>query len=212
MQSKKFIAITAAVAAIAAFAAYAGETGMPAPGEPTLEEVREATLRYADVNVALAEGFIRDPGDHCEVATMMGRPEADGAMGIHYFRPDLLGISAPPNPRVDGNGTHTDFRQPAVLLYEPKEDGSLALIGVENLVFKAAWEAAGHAEPPSFLGIAYDRMEDDPATAIDEAHNFAPHYDRHVWVHLENPNGVFTPFNPMASCAHHTGHGAPATN
>lgn len=194
----------AALAAALAGPAPAAES-LPAPGEATLEEVRDATSRYADINVALAEGFIRDPGDYCEVATMMGRPEAEGAMGIHYFRPDLIGISAPPNPRVDGNGTHTDFRQPAVLLYEPREDGSLTLIRVENLVFKAAWEAAGHSEPPSFHGVAYDSMEDDPATELDEAHGFAPHYDRHVWVHRENPNGAFTPFNPTVSCAHHAG-------
>ena len=39
-------------------------------------------------------------------------------------------------------------------------------------------------------------MKDDPATATDEAHNFAPHFDRHVWVYRENPAGVFEPFNP----------------
>lgn len=177
----------------------------PAPGEPTLDELRAATARFADVEVALAEGYIADPANVCEVATMMGLPAAEGAMGIHYFRPDLLGITAPPNPRVDGNGTHTDFRQPSVLLYEPQADGSLVLVGVENLVFKAAWEAAGNGEPPAFHGVAYDRMEDDPATELDEAHNFAPHYDRHVWVHRDNPNGVFTPFNPAVSCDHHQG-------
>lgn len=210
---KKAIVVTSAAAAIlAAFVAHAGDSGAPAPGEPTLDETREATQRYADVNVALAEGFIRDPGDHCEVATMMGRPEAEGGMGIHYFRPDLLGITAPPNPRVDGNGTHTDFRQPAVLLYEPQADGSLALVGVENLVFKAAWQAAGNTEPPSFHGVPYNTMEDDPATELDEAHNFAPHYDRHVWIHRENPNGVFEPFNPAVSCAHHKGHETHAAN
>jgi len=203
MQMKMPLLATAAM--IAAFAAQAQNDGIPAPGEPTLDEVREATARFTDVEVALAEGYIRDPADTCEVATMMGLPEADGAMGIHYFRPDLLGISAPPNPRVDGNGTHTDFRVPAVLLYEPQEDGSLTLVGVENLVFKAAWEAAGHAEPPSFHGVPFDSMADDPATELDEAHNFAPHYDRHVWLLRDNPNGVFVPFNPNVSCAYHTG-------
>ena len=39
----------------------------------------------------------------------------------------------------------------------------------------------------------------------DEAHNFMPHYDRHVWVHRDNPNGVFAPFNPAVTCAHHEG-------
>ena len=182
--------------------------GSAAAGDPTLDEVRAATERFRDVNVALAEGFIRDPMDSCETALMMGRPAAEGAMGVHYFRPDLLGVSGPPNPRVDGTGTHTDFGNPAILIYEPQADGSMALVAVENLVFIAAWEAAGHTAPPSFHGLAYDRMEDDPATELDEAHMFAPHYDRHVWLYRDNPNGVFAPFNPAVSCAAHTGSSA----
>ena len=106
---------------------------------------------------------------------------------------------------IDGNGTHTDFRQPAILLYEPQADGSLALVGVENLVFAKAWKDAGNAAPPAFHGVAYDTMIDDPATALDEAHNFAPHHDRHVWLYRENPNGVFAPFNPRVTCKHHHG-------
>src|SRR4051794_30922650 len=79
----------------------------PGQDEPSLAEVRNATERFRDVNVALAEGYIRDPFDVCETAEMMGKPAALGAMGIHYSRPDRLGIAAPPNPRVDGIGTHT---------------------------------------------------------------------------------------------------------
>lgn len=30
--------------------------------EPTLDAVRKATLRFRDVKVALAEGYLRDPG------------------------------------------------------------------------------------------------------------------------------------------------------
>jgi hypothetical protein len=43
-------------------------------------------------------------------------------------------------------------------------------------------------------------MSDDPATAVDEAHGFEPHYDRHVWVYRDNPFGVFAQFNPNVSC------------
>ncbi|HSJ05089.1 MAG TPA: hypothetical protein VK936_00215, partial [Longimicrobiales bacterium] len=134
----------------------------------------------------------------------MGLPTEAGAMGIHYFRPDLLQITGT-EPRVDGTGTHTDFLQPAVLLYEPQADGSLELVGVENLVFMAAWEAAGNSGPPAFHGVTWDRMVNDPATELDEAHGFEPHYDRHVWIFRENPNGVFTPFNPAVTCEHHKG-------
>jgi len=174
----------------------------PNPGEPTLEEVREANARFQDVNVALAEGYLRDPMDICETAEMMGFPPEAGAMGVHYFRPDLLGITEV-EPRVNGVGTHTDFLNPAVLLYEPQADGSMELIGVENLVWGQAWAEAGNTEPPSFHGIPYEWMENDPSTELDEGHGFEPHYDRHVWVFRENPSGVFAPFNPAVTCEHH---------
>jgi hypothetical protein len=176
-----------------------------APGEPALAEVRAATERFRDVKVALAEGYMRDPANMCDTAEMMGKPANLGAMGIHYFRPDMLGISAPPNPRVSGTGTHTDFRKPAILIYEPQADGSLELVAVENLVFAKAWKEAGHAAPPAYYGVTYDTMVDDPATSVDEAHNFEPHHDRHVWIYRTNPNGVFAQFNPEVTCKHHRG-------
>lgn len=181
------------------------QTHAPAPGEPTLAEVRSLTERFQDVNVALAEGYIRDPMDLCDTAEMMGAPASLGVMGIHYFRPDMLGVTAPPNPRVTGTGTHTDFRKPSILIYEPQKDGSLQLVAVENLVFQKSWAATGAAKPPSFHGVEWDTMQDDPATAIDEAHMFEPHYDRHVWIYRDNPNGVFAQYNPNVSCEHHTG-------
>jgi hypothetical protein len=173
--------------------------------EPTLEAVRAATVRFKDVNVALKEGYVRDPANMCDAAEMMGMPAKLGVMGIHFFRPDLLGITAPPSPRVNGNGTHTDFLKPAILIYEPEENGSLELVAVENLVFIKSWEAAGNTAPPSFQGVAYNKMADDPKTPIDEAHNFEPHYDRHVWIYRDNPNGVFAQFNPNVTCKYHKG-------
>ena len=204
------IAITAAASAIfhaaplaSTEAARIDASSSPKPGEPTLAEIRRATEKYRDSKVALAEGYIRDPANMCETADMMGLPREKGAMGIHYFRPDMLGITAPPNPRVNGAGTHTDFLKPAILLYEPQRDGSLVLVGVENLVFAKAWKDKGNDAPPSFHGVVYDTMVDDPATPVDEAHNFEPHHDRHVWLYRENPNGVFAPFNPRVTCEHH---------
>ena len=176
-----------------------------APPEPDLATVRKVTERFQDVKVALAEGYIRDPFDLCDTAEMMGRPPALGAMGVHYFRPDVLGITGPPNPKVSGTGIHTDFLTPSILIYEPQANGSLTLVAVENLAFADAWKGAGHVNPPTFHGVAYNYMADDPATKADDAHQFAPHWDRHVWIYRENPNGVFAPFNPKVSCAHHKG-------
>jgi hypothetical protein len=174
------------------------------PAQPSLEEVRALTERFRDVNVALAEGYQRDPLDLCDTAEMMGQPAEYGVMGIHFARPDLLGITGPPNPRVTGTGTHTDFRQPSILIYEPQADGSLKLVAVENLVFVEAWEAAGNRGRPSFQGREFDLMADDPLTAVDEAHHFEPHYDLHVWLYRENPRGMFAQFNPNATCRYHT--------
>jgi hypothetical protein len=200
--------IVAAVVFAAAGEAFADMTNSsPGPGEPTLAEVRAATERFRDVNVALTEGYERDPLNLCETAEKLGRPADLGAMGIHFARPDLLGVTAPPNPRVDGNGIHTDFLNPSILIYEPQADGSLELVAVENLVFTKAWKEAGNDALPTFHGVPYDTMVDDPATPIDEAHLFEPHHDRHLWIYRENPSGVFAPFNPAVTCEHHTADG-----
>jgi hypothetical protein len=183
----------------------AEQTYAPGRGEPTLDEVRHATERFRSVDVALAEGYIRDPFDLCETAEMMGRPASLGAMGVHYVRMDFLGVTEPPSPRVNGSGTHTDFRRPSILIYEPQADGSMELVAVENLVFARAWHNTDQSEPPSFHGLAYDTMLDDPATTMDEAHMFEAHFDRHVWIFRDNPNGVFAPFNPAVTCVHHKG-------
>jgi hypothetical protein len=196
-------AITGVAAIAVAMAVCAPAIWARSKLEPTLDEVRTATARFKDVKVALTEGYVRDPMNICDTADMMGKPASLGAMGIHFFRPDILGISGPPNPRVDGNGTHTDFNTPGILIYEPQADGSLVLVAVENLVFQKSWHARGNREPPTFHGVAYDNMKDDPATKIDEAHMFEPHYDRHVWLYRENPNGMFAQFNPNVSCQAH---------
>lgn len=166
-----------------------------------LDAVRKATEKYRDVNVALADGYIPDPSGHCVNAEAEGLPAELGAMGIHYIHPALLGITAG-EPRVDGRGIHTDWMRPAIILYEPQADGSLELVGVENLVWQAVWSATGQP-PPSINGKTWDAMADDPATQADEAHGFMPHYDQHVWLFWENASGMLAPFNPAVSCEHH---------
>lgn len=110
-----------------------------------------AAEKYQDVNVALADGYVPDPSGHCVDAAAEGLPPERGAMGLHYLNPAVLQLTAS-EPKVDGNSTHTDFMAPAILLYEPQADGSIVLVGVENLVFQDA------------------TMADDPNTAADEAH------------------------------------------
>ena len=174
------------------------------PKEPTLEEVRAVAAKYRDVNVAKAEGYTTD--NKCVTAEMLGHPAAMGAMGQHFVRRDLLGLPPKPLPpgsgRVHGTGTYVDFRKPAMLVYEPQPDGSLELVAVENLVFASAWEAKFKA-PPTFHGRTWPLLKDDPATPLDEAHGWEPHYEQHFWVFRDNPNGRYSPFNPLVTCKNH---------
>jgi hypothetical protein len=170
-----------------------------------VEAVKSATERFRDVDVALAGGYVRDPANHCVTAAGEGLPPELGGMGIHFLRADLLGLTAT-EPRVDGTGTHTDFENPAILLYEPQADGTLALVGAENLVFKKAWDDAGNTEPPVFAGRTWDYMENDPATEVDEAHGFAPHYDQHVYFVDDDAAAAVLPFHPAIICEHHEDH------
>ena len=62
--------------------------------EDTLAAMRTSIERFKDVDVALADGYLRDPADHCHTAEMAGMPAEWGVMGIHFFRPDMLGVTA----------------------------------------------------------------------------------------------------------------------
>lgn len=171
----------------------------------TLEQIRAATEKYQDPEVALADGYIPDPMNLCAHAGDEDLPRQVGAMGIHYFRPDLLGIQAT-EPRVNGDGIHTDFLEPSILVYHTTADGTLKLGAVENLVWERAWTEAGNDGPPEFHGFQYWHRIDNPVTThADEAHLFEPHYELHMWLFEENPAGVFAQFNPRVNCEHHDG-------
>jgi len=167
-------------------------------GSDDLNAIRAATAKFKDVNVALSAGYVPDASG-CISAAAEGLPPELGAMGVHYIHPALLGITAT-EPRVDGNGLNVDFTNPSILLYEPQADGSMVLVGVENLVFQKAWEMAGHSSPPEFGAQVWDAMADMADTMGDEAHGFEPHYDFHVWTERANPAGDFSPFNPAVTC------------
>lgn len=197
---------TLPVVLLASGALIAAVLGGPAhragPGTDLLPGIRKATARYRDVKAALADGYVRDPMNMCITASTEGQPAWVGSMGVHYFRPDILGITAT-SPRVAGTGTNTDFTHPGVLIYEPQADGSLRLVAVENLVFEKGWRAAGHTTPPAFAGHEYFHMVDNPLTPVDEAHGFAPHYELHIWTERRNPRGTYMEFNPDVTCRYH---------
>ncbi len=194
------LGVTAAAISLAAigFASTASAVDIAAE----IEKVRQATMKYNDVKVALAAGYVPAPPADCVTAAKEGLPAKWGGMGIHYIHPKMLKITGA-KPKVDGKSTHTDFINPAILLYEPRADGSLELIGVEILVFLNAWKMAGNQAAPTFAGRSYDTMADNSATKADEAHHFQPHFDQHVYFKkLGKPADQMNPFSPNVTCKH----------
>lgn len=158
-----------AVIALAAstFTGTASGTGM----SESLAGIRQATAKYHDVNVALADGYV--PVSPCEASPA-------GTMGIHYLKPELL-------------GQPIDLRRPPLLLYLPTADGP-QLIGVEYFKADADQNLATDGDRPSLLGQPFD----GPMPGHDE--HMPIHYDLHVWVWRHNPSGMFAVWNPALSC------------
>jgi hypothetical protein len=137
--------------------------------EAELAQVRRATARFHSVEAALAAGHHLVPGiDYCW--------ESDkGGMGYHYVNTDRL-------------DTEVNALQPETMVYAPGPNGQLQLGAVEYVVPKLAWDAEGHAEPPSVLGQPF---HPNPA---------GTNYILHAWIWRHNPDGIFEDWNPEVSC------------
>ena len=174
---KTILIISIALALVASLAgvAYAA-TGVAKPNVwKDLAQLRKATAKYHDVNVALAEGFINT---HACVAS------PDGGMGIHFINPARLMDSA------------ENILEPEVLLYVETKKG-FQLIGVEYFYGIGAPDTPiPNPAPPA--PVLFGRPFDGPMHAHEPGQ--PPHYDLHVWVWMANPSGMFAPFNPNVSC------------
>jgi hypothetical protein len=150
----------------------------------TLAAVRASTAVFHDEAVARAAGY-RPSAAGCEFSSV-------GAMGIHYGNPALLGL-VPGSRPTTGTDAAIDPLRPEVLMYEVRPDGTRRLVGIEYVVYRAAWDAV-HAEPPRLLGVPFDQKFGA------DAHGHADHYELHVWLWRHNPLGMFSPWNPKVDC------------
>jgi len=137
-----------------------------------LAELRRGLAPYADVQRALADGFI--PVSACTESP-------DGGMGVHFLNPARA--MAP-----------VDASKPAILLYSPTAAGGYELIGAEWFQADADQDLSTDDDRPSL----WDRPFEGPMPGHDAA--MPIHYDLHVWLFKTNPNGVFAPWNPSVSC------------
>jgi len=175
---KTLITITIALALVATLGgvAYAA-TGITDPQVlQDLAAVRQATVKYHDVEVALADGFIRTP--HCIEEPGLG------GMGIHFINPARI-----MNPAIN-------FLEPEILLYL-ETNGTMKLIGVEYM-FPIGRPDAPIPNPAPPAPVLLGRSFDGPMLGHEPG--MPPHYDFHVWIWEANPEGIFTPFNPNVNC------------
>ena len=142
--------------------------------ESMLAVVRQATAKYHDVSVALADGY--QLGFRGVVTGCVAQPGV-GAMGYHYFN----------WKKMDDPSIVED--DPEVLVYHTGDDGTLVLGAVEWVVPKVAWEAAGNVAPPVVFG--------QNLHVLNPVLNW---YIEHAWVWTENPSGIFTDWNPKVLC------------
>jgi hypothetical protein len=141
--------------------------------------VRQATRPYRNPDKAIAAGYVQFFG-------CVHQP-LSGSMGIHFVDADLV------------NDGKIDAHTPEAVIYEQQPNNKLALVGVEYVVFKAAWDAK-NPSPPSLFGHTFASVASPNRYGLD------PFYALHVWAWKSNPTGSFADWNPAVLCPGAEGH------
>jgi hypothetical protein len=160
---------------------------------PELAEVQRATAAFHVVERAIEAGYADPMSGQCDTSPA-------GVMGIHSGNPTLIQNQA------------LDPARPEVLLYLPKNGGGFRLIGVEyiqpvllrnpetNLV--APWLDPS-PWPPNYIVVTptpqlFGQTFQGPMPG--HVPGMPWHWDLHVWVWANNPNGTFAQWNPALTC------------
>lgn len=141
---------------------------------PLVAQVRAATKRYKDINVAIAEGWVS--------ATPCVTGPNEGAMGVHYVLPVRVG---------DGM---LSADRPEALIYEPLPDGRLSLVAVEFIVIAEHWNTQHPDAQPAVEGHLLNLVGEP------NRYRLPAFYELHVWAWEHNPDGAFVDWNRGVSC------------
>jgi hypothetical protein len=144
---------------------------------PLIDEVHNATERYTDINVALAEGWV--------TATPCVSGPDTGAMGVHLVLPSRL------------NAGVLNAKKPEALIYEPMTNGAMRLVGVEFIVLASVWETNNpKGGVPALDGNLLNYI------AAPNRYGLPAFYELHVWAWEHNPKGSYADWNTHVSCDH----------
>ena len=139
---------------------------------------KSATARFHDVEQAKAAGYTVTVADLAGI-TCIEDPAGTGTMGVHLLNPALL---------LDGGVIEAD--KPEILVYEPRNNGSLKLVALEYLVFKGDFGSGR----PSLFGEQFDEIKAVNRYGIPES------WALHAWLWKPNPSGMLKPYNPRVDC------------
>ncbi|BCJ46693.1 hypothetical protein GCM10010168_37850 [Actinoplanes ianthinogenes] len=133
-----------------------------------------ATHHFRDVRQAIKAGYL--PTEDCVPG-----------MGLHYANPKLT------------TATRINPAKPPILLYLPTKHGAPQLTGLEYFHADADGDVHTDNDRPDLFGHPFDGPM--------EGHHVPPgappmpvHYDMHVWLYLQNPDGELTTLNPKITC------------
>lgn len=172
------------IVALALFAQVAHAQGKQA-GAPKLPAnlvaTRTALEKYRDPVAAVRDGYFSTLGcvDYPKGGGAAGEMAyKPGGMGVHFLNPALIG------PTLDS-------LKPQILIYEPV-GRRLRLVAAEWFVPVAVSKTA-----PTLFGVRLDGPMEGHAPILPvELH----HWDLHVWLWKDNPNGVLHATNSDIKC------------
>jgi hypothetical protein len=148
---------------------------------PNLAAVRNALAKYEDPLAAIRDGYFSTlgcvdfPKGSGGPGMMSYKP---GGMGVHFLNAGLIG------PKLDP-------LKPQILLYQPVGD-KLKLVGVEYFVPLSVSKTA-----PMVLGTKLDGPMVGHTPVLPAT---LTHWDLHVWLWKDNPNGIMHSTNSTTSC------------
>ncbi len=159
-----------------------------------LAQVRRATAKYHDINVAIEEGFINNNGGNC-------RADENGADGIAYFNV----------ARILHQGVIAE--EPELLFYIPSGDDNLRLVAVGYFnrafyidtsgIIPGTFTSSLNPLPRDFQEVSgpftlFNQPPDGPLQVVPGVTPWF--YGLHAWVWSPNPNGMFATRNPRLNC------------
>jgi hypothetical protein len=138
---------------------------------------KTSTASFHDVDKAIEAGYSVRVFDLAGI-DCIAQP-GQGAMGVHMLNPSLLDSTI-------------DAEHPELLVYEPRNDGTLKLVALEYLVLKDSWTGASK---PELFGKEFDEI---PA---GNRYGLPAFYALHAWLWKPNPSGILFAWNPNVDCS-----------